>query len=48
MAWCVASWPVDWNGYEDGPMLLAVVMVYVGEEPWGLGGDVFESVFERL
>ena len=46
MAWCEASWPVDWNGREDGPILLAVVMVYLGERPWGLVGEVLESVFE--
>ena len=32
------------NGHEDGPMWLAVVMVYVGEKPWGLVGNVLESV----
>ena len=36
------------NGHEDGPILLAVVMVYVGGKPWGLVGDVVESVLERL
>ena len=34
------------NGHEDGPMWLAVVMVYLGERPWGLVGEVLESVFE--
>ena len=34
------------SGYEDGPVLVVVVMPCVGEKPWGLVGNGFESVFE--
>ena len=48
VAWCEASWPVDWNGQEDGPILLAVVRLYLGEKPWGLVLCMFKWVLWRF